>query len=100
MLNVTPRLNNVFVAMLVEVFQDGALSSKVKELIAIAASLTAGCGKCAASHTEIARQYGATEEEIREAIAVAEVIAAGSVRSLASGLPNAGGTVGCCRGGE
>ena len=86
MLNVTPSLNNAFMAMVMEVFQDGALSTKTKELIAIAASLTAGCGKCAAAHTEGARQWGATDAEIREAIAVAEVIAAGAVRSLANGI--------------
>ena len=85
-LNVTPVLNSTFMSMVMQVFQDGALSSKTKELIAIAASLTAGCGKCAAAHTMGARRFGATDEEIREAIAVAEVIAAGSVRSLASGI--------------
>jgi AhpD family alkylhydroperoxidase len=86
MLNVTPSLNNAFMTLAMEVFRDGALSAKTKELIAIAASLTAGCGKCALSHTLGARQLGATDAEIREAIGVAEVIAAGSVRSLAGAI--------------
>ncbi len=85
-LNVTPSLNNAFMAMVMEAFKDGALSTKTKELIAVAASLTAGCDKCAAAHTEGARQWGATDAEIREAVAVAEVIAAGAVRARAGGI--------------
>lgn len=83
-LNAIPRLNTIFMELNYEAFEDGALSSKMKELIAVAVSLAVGCGKCAASHTAAARQLGATDEEIREAIAVAEVIAAGAVRVLAS----------------
>jgi|GEM_PF-933807 AhpD family alkylhydroperoxidase len=85
-LNAIPRLNTIFMELNYEAFEDGALSSKMKELIAIAVSLAVGCGKCAASHTAAARQFGATDEEIREAIAVAEVIAAGAIRVLASEL--------------
>ncbi len=44
-LNVMPELNDAFFRFTSQVFKDGALSMKTKELIAIAASLTAGCGK-------------------------------------------------------
>lgn len=85
-LNAIPRLNAIFMELNYETFEEGALSSKTKELIAIAVSLAVGCDKCAVSHTTGARQLGATDEEIREAIAVAEIIAAGSIRVLAAGL--------------
>ncbi len=85
-LNAIPKLNTIFMEFNYDVFEDGALSSKTKELIAVAVSLAVGCGKCAASHTSGARHLGATDEEIREAIAVAEVIAAGAIRVLASSV--------------
>lgn len=91
-LNAIPRLNAIFMELNYETFEDGALSSKTKELIAVAVSLAVGCGKCAVSHTAGARQLGATDAELREAIAVAEVIAAGSIRVLAAGLDSEGET--------
>ena len=53
------------------VFKDGALSSKEKELIALALSCISKCEKCLTHHSEEAKKYGATEEEILEAIEVA-----------------------------
>ena len=54
-----------------EVFKDGALSSKDKELIAIALSCVSKCEKCLTHHAEEAKKKGATGEEILEAIEVA-----------------------------
>jgi alkylhydroperoxidase/carboxymuconolactone decarboxylase family protein YurZ len=45
MLNAKPEYDKAFFALTTEVFRDGALDMKTKALIAIAASLTAGCGK-------------------------------------------------------
>ena len=54
-----------------EVFKDGALSAKDKELIALALSCVSKCEKCLDHHSEEAKKKGATEEEILEAIEVA-----------------------------
>jgi AhpD family alkylhydroperoxidase len=57
-----------------QVYQDGALSSKVKRLIALAAGLQAGCTRCVQGQTMDALSAGATKEEIMEAVAVAVVM--------------------------
>ncbi len=43
MLEVKPELNQKFIAWYRAVFGKGALDQKTKELIGVAASLTAGC---------------------------------------------------------
>ena len=54
-----------------QVFKDGALSAKEKELIALALSCVSKCEKCFTHHAEEARKQGATETEMLEAIEVA-----------------------------
>jgi AhpD family alkylhydroperoxidase len=56
------------------VYRDGALSTKVKRLIALAAGLQAGCTRCIQGQTKDAMAAGATKEEIMEAVAVAVVM--------------------------
>jgi len=62
-----------------EVFADGALSSKTKQLIAVAVAHVTQCPYCIRSHTRLARQHGATPEEVMEAIWVAAEMRAGAV---------------------
>jgi AhpD family alkylhydroperoxidase len=57
-----------------EVYQEGALSSKVKRLIALACGLQAGCTRCVQGQTRDAIGAGATKEEVLEAVAVAIVM--------------------------
>lgn len=57
-----------------QVYQDGALSGKVKRLIALAAGLQAGCTRCIQGQTKDALAAGATTQEIMEAVAVAVVM--------------------------
>lgn len=57
-----------------QVYQDGALSSKVKRLIALAAGLQAGCTRCLQGQAKDALAAGATKEEILEAVSVAVVM--------------------------
>jgi AhpD family alkylhydroperoxidase len=57
-----------------EVYKDGALSAKVKRLIALAAGLQAGCTRCTIGQTKDAIEAGATKSEIMEAAAVAIVM--------------------------
>jgi AhpD family alkylhydroperoxidase len=58
-------------------FCDGALSTKMKELIAIGVSAAANCESCIQWHTEYAIKAGATDREIMEALEVAMEIGGG-----------------------
>jgi len=49
---------------------DGALSRKVKELMALAVSIAVGCDGCIAYHVHDAVAAGADREELLETIAV------------------------------
>ncbi len=61
-----------------QVFADGALPSKTKQLIAVAAAHVTQCPYCIEGHTKLAIQHGASEEEIIEAIWVAAEMRAGA----------------------
>jgi AhpD family alkylhydroperoxidase len=50
---------------------EGALTTKTKELIALAISVTRECDGCIVAHARGAAQRGATDEEVSEAIGVA-----------------------------
>ena len=52
------------------VYQDGALSTKVKRLMSLAIALRAGCTNCILSQTMAAIDLGATKEEIFETLSV------------------------------
>lgn len=60
-----------------QVFTDGALPSKTKELIAVAVAHVTQCPYCIRSHTKSAQAKGATAVEIMEAIWVAAEMRAG-----------------------
>lgn len=72
-----PDVIGAFATMQRAALADGALSSKVKELIAIAIAITRECDGCIASHARGAARRGATEEELAEAIGVAVVLNGG-----------------------
>jgi AhpD family alkylhydroperoxidase len=67
-------------------FEDGALSGKVKQLIAVAVALTTQCPYCIALHTKDARDAGATDAELTEAALVAAAIRAGGAITHSSHL--------------
>jgi len=52
------------------VYKNGALSTKVKRLIAMAIALRAGCTNCILAQTERALDAGATKDEVLETLAV------------------------------
>jgi AhpD family alkylhydroperoxidase len=56
---------------------EGALSSKTKELIALAIAVAKQCDGCIAYHAKAAAHHGATEEEVAEALGVALLMAGG-----------------------
>lgn len=63
---------------------EGALPSKIKELIACAVAHAVQCPYCIDAHTKGAYNKGATKDEIMEAIHVASVIRGGA--SLVHGV--------------
>lgn len=57
---------------------DGAVSSKMKHVIAIAVAHATKCPYCIEHHVKSAQKLGATEAEINEAILVAIALNAGA----------------------
>ena len=58
------------------------MNMRVKELIAIGASITANCQACLEHHVAKAREDGAEEEEIKEAIAVGKIVRKGAAGKM------------------
>ena len=67
-----------FLAFDKKVFEEGALSSKMKELIAVGAAHITRCPYCIAGHVRRAKKAGATDEEIAEAAFVGITMSAGA----------------------
>jgi AhpD family alkylhydroperoxidase len=57
--------------------EDGALPAKVKEMMALAISITVGCDGCIAYHVHDAVQAGASRQELLETIGVALLMGGG-----------------------
>ncbi len=66
-----PGVYSGFAAIDHAAVSDGALSEKVKQLIALAISVTRECDGCVAAHAKAAARAGATEPEVAEALGVA-----------------------------
>ena len=73
-----PKSEAAFKAFSQAVFADGALSSKTKQLIAVAVAHVTQCPYCIRGHTKQALRAGATREEVMEAIWVAAEMRAGA----------------------
>lgn len=58
-------------------YRDGALPTKVKELIAVGISAAVNCESCIQWHTEYAIKAGASPQEVLEALEVAMEIGGG-----------------------
>jgi AhpD family alkylhydroperoxidase len=69
-----PETMDPYTAFRKGVYRDGALSHKVKRLIALAAGLQAGCTRCIQGQTKDAIAAGASKDEVLEAVAVAIVM--------------------------
>jgi len=72
-----PETEKTFQAFSRQVFADGALPSKTKQLIAVAVAHVTQCPYCIRGHTKSALRQGATRQEIMEAIWVAAEMRAG-----------------------
>src|SRR5215469_9399106 len=73
-----PEIYAAFQSFSQQVFADGALPAKTKELIAVAVAHVTQCPYCIRSHTKRATTRGATANEIMEAIWVAAEMRAGA----------------------
>lgn len=58
------------------------MDNRIKELIAIAASVTANCQPCLRYHVSKARENGADEHEIVQAIEVAKMVRKGAMTKM------------------
>lgn len=58
------------------------METRIKELIAVGASITANCQPCLRYHVSQAREHGADEQEITEAIAVAKMVRTGAMAKM------------------
>lgn len=76
--DLAPDTFAAFQAFSQQVFADGALSGKTKDLIAIAVAHVTQCPYCIRAHTKRALAKGATEREIMEAIWVSAEMRAGA----------------------
>jgi AhpD family alkylhydroperoxidase len=72
-----PEIHDAFEAFGHAVFAEGALTEKVKQLIAVAVAHTTQCPYCITGHTRLATRKGASAREIMEAIWVAAEMRAG-----------------------
>jgi AhpD family alkylhydroperoxidase len=79
-----PDAHAAFRAFSQKVFADGALSSKTKQLIAVAVAHVTQCPYCIRGHTELALKQGATEQELMESIWVAAEMRAGAAYAHSS----------------
>jgi AhpD family alkylhydroperoxidase len=79
---VDPRYRDIYFRFYKETYKPGVLDRKTKELVAIAASLTAKCQGCLEGHVRKALKFGATREEISESIAIAIGVNAAAVVDL------------------
>ncbi|THD51765.1 MAG: carboxymuconolactone decarboxylase family protein [Bradyrhizobium sp.] len=73
-----PKCEAAFQAFSQVVFADGALSSKTKQLIAVAVAHVTQCPYCIQGHTKAALRSGATAQELMEAVWVAAEMRAGA----------------------
>tara|TARA_A100001234_G_scaffold214987_1_gene219213 strand:- start:5930 stop:6619 length:690 start_codon:yes stop_codon:yes gene_type:complete len=66
-----PELNEAWMDYHNVVFEEGLISKKDKQLIALACAHITSCPYCIRSRTKLAKATGATDEEIAEAVFVA-----------------------------
>lgn len=67
-----------------EAFKEGALSTKVKRMMALAVALRVGCTVCILGQTKLALDAGATKGEIFETIGVATAMGGNPVLTEAN----------------
>jgi alkylhydroperoxidase/carboxymuconolactone decarboxylase family protein len=87
--DLAPEQVQAFTEFNESVFQEGALSKKEKEIIAVAIAHVTECPYCIDSHTRKAKQEGATLAELVEAAFVVAGIEAGGAVTHSTHIQNA-----------
>lgn len=82
--SLAPETTRAFRAFSRQVFAEGALDERTKQLIAVAVAHVTQCPYCIKGHTKLARSKGATPEQIMEAIWVAAEMRAGGAYAHAA----------------
>ncbi len=72
-----PATTSSFGRLVRDATADGALSSKLKELIAFAIAITVRCDGCIAHHAQAVFKAGATRQEVADMIGVAILMGGG-----------------------
>jgi AhpD family alkylhydroperoxidase len=72
-----PEAEAAFQAFSQKVFADGALTAKMKQIIAVAVAHVTQCPYCIKGHTRAALRHGASEQELMEAVWIAAEMRAG-----------------------
>jgi len=75
--DLAPSTDAAFLAFSQQVFADGALPTRIKQIIAVAVAHVTQCPYCIKGHTAAALRHGASPEELMEAIWVAAEMRAG-----------------------
>lgn len=75
--DLAPETQAAFDAFGRQVFAEGALSTKMKQIVAVAVAHVTQCPYCIKGHIKAALRSGATREELMEAIWVAAEMRAG-----------------------
>ena len=73
-----PEIHDAFQTFSRKVFANGALTTKTKQLIAVAVAHVTQCPYCIRGHTKATMREGVTREELMEAIWVAAEMRAGA----------------------
>jgi AhpD family alkylhydroperoxidase len=75
--DLAPEAADAFSSFSQKVFADGALPTRMKQIIAVAVAHVTQCPYCITGHTRAALREGASAEELMEAIWVAAEMRAG-----------------------
>lgn len=87
--DLAPDQAKAFAEYNAEVFKEGALSKKEKEIIAVAVAHVTQCPYCIDTHTKNAKKEGASLSELVEAVMVTSAVEAGGAVTHSTNLHNA-----------
>jgi AhpD family alkylhydroperoxidase len=79
--DLSPSTEAAFQSFSRTAFADGALPTKVKQIIAVAVAHVTQCPYCIEGHAKAALRLGASQEELMEAIWVANEMRAGGAHA-------------------
>ncbi len=82
--SLVPELNQPWTEYKEEVFKEGLISVKDKQLIAVSCAHITGCDHCIEERTKLAKAQGASDEEIAESVYIAVRLAMGQPYAFSS----------------